>query len=148
MNDYLDDIVKNINKNLKDIDKTERFDTKNNGHVALLIYELTLIFKALKLKEINKFLEILSISVNINVIKRLLFLLEKLSLVTKKRLGNVDYYLPLKTEHRISFSSIDTKQLFVRSSTVIGSALYYATSEKEKMRMRVIEQSTTKEETA
>lgn len=145
LNDYLGDIVENINNSLRKLNKTEGFDDKNNGHIALLIYELVLIFKALKFGEIQNYLELLSIRKSITIIKRLLFLLDKLSLVTKKRLGNIDYYVPLKTEQRIKFSSKDASKLFDRSSTLIGTAQYYTSSTNEKMRMRIIEKSKIKE---
>ena len=141
LNDYLDDIVDSINNNLGSIDKTEKFDTSSNGHVALLIYDLLLMFKALKLGEILEYLKILSCERNHTITKRLLFLLSKLSLIEKKRIGNADYFMPLRTEHRIRFSSIDKSKLFDRSATIIGTAQYYANSQKEKMRRRAIEQS-------
>ena len=58
----------------------------------------------------------------------------------KKRIGNVDYFIPLKTEQRINYSSKDKSKLFDRSSTIIGTAQYYASSSKERMRRRAIEQ--------
>ncbi|MCJ7601913.1 MAG: retron St85 family effector protein [Desulfobulbaceae bacterium] len=138
LDDFLEDIVENIKTNLEGLDKTERFDTKNNGHVSLLIYELLLLFKALKLVEIQGYLKTLSINISLTVIKRLLFLLEKLELVRKKRLGNIDYYVPARTDQRINFSSVDKSKLFDRNSAIIGTAGYYASSRKEKMRKRVI----------
>jgi hypothetical protein len=139
LNDYLDDIVDSINENLSSIDKTERFDTGSNGHVALLIYELLLLFKALKFSEILSYLMLLNCERNKTITKRLLFLLSKLSLIDKKRIGNVDYYLPLRSERRINFSSKDKSKLFDRNSAIIGTAQYYASSQKEKMRRRAIE---------
>lgn len=140
LNDYLDDIVENINGNLSSIDKTEKFDKESNGHVALLIYELILMFKALKLGEILEYLKLLCCKRNQTVTKRLLFLLSKLSLVERKRIGNIDYFIPSKTEQRIKFSSKDKSKLFDRASTIIGTAQYYASSSNEKMRRRAIEQ--------
>lgn len=58
----------------------------------------------------------------------------------KKRIGNVDYFIPSKTEQRIRFSSKDKSKLFDRSSTIIGTAQYYASASNEKMRRRAIEQ--------
>ena len=137
---YLDDIVENINSNLKSIRKTEQFDKENNGHVALLIYDLLLIFKALKLGEILEYLKLLSCKRSQTVTKRLLFLLSKLALVEKKRIGNVDYFIPLKTEQRVDFSSKDKSKLFDRNSAIIGAAQYYTSEPKEKMRKRIIKE--------
>jgi hypothetical protein len=141
LNDYLDDIVENIHKNLQAIDKSEKLDSENNGHIALVVYDLLLMFKALKLGEILDYLKLLSCERNKIITKRLLFLLSKLMLVEKKRIGNVDYFVPLKAEQRINFSSKDKSKLFDRSSTIIGTAQYYASSTEEKMRRRAIEQS-------
>ncbi len=141
LDDYLENIVDNINNNIKDIDKTEQFNAEYNGHVALLIYDLIVIFKALKLKEILAYLKLLSCERNSVVTKRLLFLLSKLLLVDKKRISNVDYYIPLATNHRLKFSSIDKHKLFSRSAASIGTSQYYSESDKEKMRRRVIEQT-------
>jgi len=141
LNDYLEDIVDNIKIYLDEIDKTESFNVDNNGHAALLVYELIVIFRALKLSEIQRYLKLLSIDKSLTVIKRFLFLLDKLSLVSKKRLGRIDYYVSLKTEQRVEFSSKNTSKLFDRNAALIGTAQYYAASDKEKMRRRVIEQS-------
>jgi len=140
LDEFLDDIVNNINSSLCNIKKTERFDVENNGHVAMLIYELVFIFKALKINEIRKYLSKLSASIDLSHIKRLLFLLEKLSLINRKRLGNIDYYIPLKVEQRITFSSKNPSMLFNRTAASIVTAKYYESSNKEKMRKRVIDQ--------
>lgn len=139
LDDYLDDIVLNIKDNLNEIDQTEKFDCENNGHIALLIFEMILMYKALKLKEIEKYLKILGIKRNQTIIKRLIFLLNKLSLVGKKRIGNVDYYISLKNEQRVKFSSRDKNKFFDRNSSLLGVAQYYASSKNEKMRKRVID---------
>lgn len=139
LNCYLDNILESINGNLDSIFKSEKFDKESNGHVALLIYELILMFKALKFGEILEYLKILCCERKRTLIKRLLFLLSKLSLVEKKRIGNVDYYVPLKTKQRIRFSSKDTSKLFDRRATIIRTAQYYISSSNEKMRMQAIE---------
>lgn len=138
LNVYLEDIVLNINNNLAKINKTEKFDVNNNGHISLLICELLLMFKALKLKEIQHYLELLSINKKLSVTKRLLFLLEKLELIVKKRLGNMDFFIPANSNQRVSFASIDKHKLFDRTSSIIGTSSYYASSAKEKMRKRII----------
>lgn len=137
--EYIDDIIINVNAYLDKRDKTELFDRKKNGHIAILIYELILMFKALKLTEIKEYLNSLSFEVPQNVIKRLLFLLQKLLLVQLKRVGNIDYYLPTSTEQRIKFASKNSTNLFDRNAAVIGTALYYAKSPKEAMRKKLIE---------
>lgn len=138
---YLSDIVNDINEHLSSIRKTEKFNKESNGHVALLIYDLLLIFKALKFGEILEYLRLLACERNQTITKRLLFLLKKLSLVSTKRIGNVDYFIALKTEHRINFSSKDKSKLFNRDSTIIGTAQYYTESNRERMRKRAFEQS-------
>ena len=140
---YLDDLVENITDNLSNINKTESFNIEKNGHIALAIYELVLIFKALKLSEVKEYLKVIGITKKSLVIKRLLFLLEKLSLVTKKRRGNVDYYIALEKDSRVKFTSKDSDKGFDRNAAILGVSQYYASSNKEKMRKRVIEEATT-----
>lgn len=140
LDDYLDDIVDSIKINITNLNKTEKFNKPNNGHVALLIYELVSMFKALKISEIQEYLLLLDIQRKENELKRLLFLLDKLSLVVKKRRGNIDYFLPKSKQQRINFSSRDTIKLFDRSSALIGTAEFYASSSKERMRKLVIDE--------
>lgn len=142
---YLDDLVENINDNLSNINKTESFNVEKNGHIALAIYELVLIFKALKLGEIKEYLKKIGITKKTSVIKRLLFLLNKLSLVTKKRRGNIDYYIALENNSRVKFTSKYSDKGFDRNAVVLGISQYYASSRNEKMRKRVIEEAVKEE---
>lgn len=138
LNNFISDIVNNINTYLANMNKTESFNIKNNGHIALLIYELTTIFHALKLNEIQKYLQILSINRSQKEVKRLLFLLQKLDFIKKSRYGNNEFFLPLKKDQRLNLSSKDKKKLFDRNSANIGSAQYYTKTVAEEMRKLAI----------
>ncbi len=138
LDEFLDDIITNIKVYLNKINKSELFNTRSNGHVAMLVYDLILIFKALKLKELQSYLKLLSVERDTVEIKRLIFLLTKLDLIEKKRFGNVDFFLPREKAPRIKFSSVDKNNLFDRSAAIIGTAAYYAYSDKEMMRKRAI----------
>ena len=136
---YIEDIVSNILNRISETTKTEIFNKTNNGHIALLMFEMILIFKALKITEIQIYLSVLAININLKSIKRLLFLLEKLSLIQKKRLSNIDFFLPLKSHSRINFASDSSKKrIFDKNAAIIASSEYYASSESEKLRKRLL----------
>lgn len=141
LNEYLEDIINNVQSTLSKTQKSEQFNFSSNGHIALLIFEIILIYKALKISEIQKYLLILGIDIKANEVKRLLFLLGKLSFVSIKRLGNIDYFIPIRPESRITFSSKDKQKLFDRNAALIGTSQYYKSSTKEIMRKKVIELS-------
>lgn len=140
ISDYLEDFVSNIKDSLNKINETTSFNKESNGHIALLIYECIVLFKALKLSEIQNYLKMLSVEKAGNEVKRLLFLLEKLDLVLKKRRGNVDYFLPAKTSTRIKFASKSKEKLFDKTSASLGAAQYYSASSKEKIRKKLIDE--------
>ena len=142
IDDYLEDIVRNIKLNIDSSNSSEAFDRENNGHIAMLIYELVSIFKAITFNEIKSYLKIMLVNANTTIIKRLIFLLAKLDLVVCKRMGKIDYYLPLKTEERLTLSGFDKQRSFQRTSVIIGTASYYESSTKEKFRKLVISNST------
>lgn len=82
-------------------------------------------------------------SLNVDVapqeVSRLLFLLEKLEFIEKRRMGNTEYYLVIENDHRIVFSNKNNDNKFDRNSATIAAAKYYQRSKKEKIRMKVLE---------
>jgi len=135
---YLDDIVDGIEVYLEKGNKTEAFNVESTGHIALLIFEMLSLYQALILKEIKEFLSILGCNIDQKEIKRLLFLLDKLSLIKKERIGNRDYYLPARQESRVSFSSKFKEKLFDKNAAMMGAAQYYAYNPEERIRRKVI----------
>ena len=138
---FVGDITDSIESRLDGQGKTIKFDTSSSGHIAFLIFDLVSIFKALKLKEIQEFLGCLDIDITSSAVKRILFLLTKLDMVTTRRAGNLDYYIPRRDQVRVHFSSKDKKARFDRGMASIGAMEYYSRNSKESLRKRLIEDS-------
>jgi len=133
LKDYLPDMRDNVVAYLNELDKTEKFSSENNGHVAFLIYEFVNIFQALKLKEITSYLNILGVPNSQEKTKRLIFLLKKFKLIDSTKLGHIDFYYPLKNQNRINFAgSID------KTAIKIETAAYYRKNSAESIRSKVI----------
>jgi len=139
LNDHLEDIAESLNLLLEVGNRTEKFNSDNMGHIAFLMYDLILTYKALISKEIKQYLKELNIDIAPHVVSRLLFLLEKLELVKKKRMGNNCYYLVIGDAHRISFSNKFSKNKFDRNSATVSAIRYYNSAKKEKRRVQVLE---------
>ena len=139
LSDHLEDIAESLNTLLKEGNRTEKFNLDNMGHIAFLIYDLILTYKALISKEIKLYLKELNVDIAPHVVSRLLFLLEKLELVEKKRMGNSYYYLVIGDAHRISFSNKFNENKFDRNSATLSAIRYYNSSKKEKRRVQVLE---------
>ena len=71
-----------------------KFDSRNSGHLSLLIGDLIATFSALKIKEIISLLEQMGIQdIDTRTIKGHLFLLEKLDLIKKEYYRSTEYYI-------------------------------------------------------
>ena len=135
---FLQDLVENIQCFLSGTKKTEEFDISNNGHIAFLIYDLLLIFKALNITEICSYLDRLNCNREPKEIKRLLYLLQKLSLIKISRYGNVNFYLTIKPYPRIDF--VSNGKTLDRASFSMKVSQYYLTSKKETKRINALKQ--------
>ncbi len=139
LTEHLDDITETLTKILSDSLKEEPFNTKNKGHIAFLMFDLIATYKALIRKEIKIYLKELNINIASNEVSRLLFLLEKLELIKKKRRGNIDYYIVVEKEHRIIFFSKASDKKFDRNTATMAAVKYYNKSKKEKRRLNLLQ---------
>ncbi|WP_152529087.1 hypothetical protein [Stutzerimonas azotifigens] len=117
---------------LSDLDKTEAFSLSNNGHVAFLVFEIIKLYRALKFGEIEKYLSSLNVSLQRDKLRRMLFLLEKLSLVKSVKRGHQDYYWACSEVGKISLAKLDY------SKAKVAAMQFYALSDSEKQRFEVI----------
>lgn len=140
LNDYLEDIADCLSEFLENSKKSEKFNKESKGHIAFLIHDLVSTFKALKVREIKTYLSALGININTADLGRLLFLLEKLNLIKKKRGGRLDYYMSIDGSYRVEFSNKEDS-IFDRNDATLGAMAYYNTSKKEKVRLKVLEAS-------
>ena len=136
---HLPAIADAIEESLEKCEKSQSFSTRRDGHIALLVYELVRIFGALKIEEIRDYLEVLSAPRKRKVVKRLLFLLQKLELIEVRRYLNLDYYFTRKTEQRVQFTVATGAPMFDFLSASLGTKDYYQRADNEVNRRRVID---------
>lgn len=74
--------------------KLTRFDKTNNGHIALLLSELTYFFHALKLTEITTYLEYLGVKLDRKKAKEIIYLLRKLNIIDVLEYMSDTFYIP------------------------------------------------------
>ncbi|MEQ4675609.1 retron St85 family effector protein [Providencia vermicola] len=91
---HIEHVVGDIKERLRNIKKTERFNIKNQGHLAILINEIILLAFPIKIGEIEFALYSMNIDIESKVISRLLYLLNRLKLISNKHYSGVSYYYP------------------------------------------------------
>lgn len=74
--------------------KKTKFDKSNNGHIALLLSELTHIFHALKLNEIITYFDYLGLKVERKKAKEIIYLLRKLKIIDVLEYMSDTFYVP------------------------------------------------------
>lgn len=74
--------------------KLTKFDESNNGHIAMLLSELTYFFHALKLTEIINYLEYLGIILEKKKVKEIIYLLRKLKIIDVLEYMSDVFYIP------------------------------------------------------
>lgn len=129
----LKEMRKDIQKIVSDQDKSEQFNKDNEGHVSFVIYEIIKIFRALKLTEIESFLEKLGLTVPREKLKRLMFLLTKFKLVGKMKRGHVEYYYVAIDTIKVDFSG-----KFEPIKAKLAAMQFYITNDSESKRLQVI----------
>lgn len=112
---------------------SEKFNRDNHGHLAFLIYEIVKTFKAVKLTEVNKYLEVVGVSLKPDKLKRLLFILNKLQLIGRRRRGHTWYYYAVGDHRKISFGG-----RFDPLNAGLVAQQFYVTNEGEAPRLEVI----------
>lgn len=125
LKEHLDDITDSLSNILDEVQKTEKFNLANKGHIAFLIYDLILTYKALINKEIKLYLKSLNVDIASQEVSRLLFLLEKLELIKKEEweIQNIiwllrmiiESYFPIKI---MIISLIGIQQQFLLSNII------------------------------
>jgi len=118
---------------LNNLNKSEAFDSNNEGHLSFLIYEIIRIYTPLKISEIDEFLRELKIILRKEKLKRLIFLLSKFDLIKSKRRGHDTYYLTLSEEERLKFGGH-----FDKAKAKISARQYYALSNEESKRSYIL----------
>lgn len=93
--DYLDDLLHNVHEKLRSSSKTSMFKKENSGHNALLVYEIIRLSYPILIGEIEFSLEALELTCDESEIKRHLYLLGKLGMISHNNYSSYKYYYPL-----------------------------------------------------
>ena len=133
----LKDISQDIKDLLKKYNKKEMFQIDNPGHISFLIFEIILLFKALKYNEISKFLDCLDLSISKSELNRFLFLLEKLEFISKKSYGS-EFYYPLQKQSRVRFSLKDKTKKIDKSAITMAAVQFYTQEPSERHRQKIL----------
>lgn len=126
-----------LEKITEELPKSEEINAMNDGHLALIVFELTKAFHAILFSEIHDYISIiLGRAVPKRTIKRALFLLEKFGLLRTKRKGHYTYYLPTPSE--MSKERVDFDGSFNIARATIESKAFYDSEIKESRRAQII----------
>jgi hypothetical protein len=93
--DTLDAVEREINAILSKKTKTTGFRSGDHGHLMLLIADLVALNVIILQREIQEILNQIGIGVTPQALKKYLFLLDQLHLISARRYGHVDYYTNL-----------------------------------------------------
>lgn len=115
-------------------DGSEAFNKENEGHVSFVVYEIIKTFRALKLLEVEAYLEALGLSISRDKLKRLIFLLGKFKLISSSKRGHVDYYYALIDTVKVEFAG-----KFDQTRAKLAAQQFYATNDSESKRIHVIQ---------
>ena len=130
----LDLMISDIEGVLSKQDKSVAFDKGNEGHISFFIFEMLLVFRALKFTEIVEFLSCLDFSVGNDLVRRLLFLLGKFGLVGERKRGHTTYYYATSDVSRIEFGG----KLDATEATLSAMRFYVTNPSSEAQRTSVI----------
>jgi hypothetical protein len=120
--DEIELVIHDLENRLDSVRKHNSFDSENSGHLALLIYEIITLAEPIKLTEIKLALIHLRFDdITTKDITRLLYLLEKLSLIGEEEYSTVPYYYAIKRDlKRLSFGSKKNGGVFNRDAAFMA----------------------------
>lgn len=130
-------VIECIKKRLKTANKKALFSQSNPAHIALLIFDIIFIFYPIKDYEIELALIALNIeSSNENYIKRILYLLQAMGMVGKKKYSNITFYYPLENNKRVYLGKDNQGRIKEYKSMRVRAVTSFVLSEDESSRKR------------
>lgn len=135
---HLPDIADSIEELAKPVKERQSFNVNDTGHVAFLVHELLVLFRALIVKDIREYLRILGVDLSIAEMTRTLFLLDKLGLVRKEKFGHPTYYLPTTNERRVYLAEKESNRVVDRTALELEVSVFYDTSPSQRKRKRFL----------
>jgi hypothetical protein len=117
----LGEIADDVSELLKKIPGSREFKVGNNGHIALLAFELIFLFHALLQSEIHSYLnKVLVDELSEGRVRRILFLLQKFGLVKMVKRGHYEFYVA-----EIGVSRVNLAGKFNVVESKISTRLFY-----------------------
>lgn len=132
-------IANDIKTKLTGTQKTQKFSSKNPAHIALLIYDIVLLTHPITITEIELALLSLGIDTDQNSVSRLLYLLEKLKLISHTTYSSVKYYFDTSNNNRrIKFGTNIKGKTRDTPAITMAFRQTYLTKDDEQSRKRTL----------
>jgi|GEM_PF-1094065 hypothetical protein len=104
--DMLNDIIKDIEEEIQHLPKKHQLDQSETTHLIAAIYQVTNIFIALKITEIQTYLEMLEFKFTLGQLKARLFLMQKFRIIEKLQYSDAEYFVIGKNSyHHMTLST-------------------------------------------
>jgi len=97
---HLEDLCSSIQRKIEALPKRVEFDSKNSGHIALLIAEIIRVCYPIIITEIELVLLAMNVDIKQSEVSRHLYLLRKLEIIDYEFYSTYKYYYPRKPDNR------------------------------------------------
>ncbi len=135
--DYLVDLLGNVEDKLRRSPKTSNFSKENSAHVALLILEIVRLSYPITISEIEISLAALDLDISEKDIKRHIYLLTKMQLLSNLFYSSYRYYYPLiKDLKYVSFGKDRNNKISDSQSMQMSINQSYIMENSEQARKR------------
>lgn len=136
--EHIDFIAKDVSRKLSNVKKSEAFKGTNWAHVAFLIHDIILISNPIMLHEIEMALMAIDVNIERPVVQRLLFLLEKIGLVSHTVYSSVMYFFDIADgERRIRFGTTKSGKVKDNPTLRLSFKKHFILGDDEQSKKRV-----------
>ena len=136
-NDYLIDLSETVKTKLSSLQKKVKFNQKNSGHIAFLVYEIIRLCYPVLIGEIEIALLTLELEVSRSEVNRHLYLLSKLNLISHNLYSSYRYYYPLLSELKtINFGKSKDGKIVESQKIQMSINMSYVSSKDQQSRKR------------
>ncbi|CAH1905834.1 conserved hypothetical protein [Candidatus Nitrotoga sp. HW29] len=118
--DHVHVIIEMLDKKILSIkSKKERFDVSNLQHQIILILDFINLFSVLNKSELQLLASHFLVDMKYPRLNQLLFLLEKIRLISRKHYGGIEYYQPLNfKDEYVDYTSCVAASPYNRATTI------------------------------
>ncbi|MCH1879075.1 retron St85 family effector protein [Alcaligenes ammonioxydans] len=137
--EHMSIMVGDIKQKLDKMLKTQNFSVNNPAHIALLIHDIVMLAYPITFSEIELALVALNIDVDSSAVSRLLYLLQKIELVSCTTYSNVKYYFDKPdSKRRIKFGVDSKGRTRDTPAIIMGFRKTYILKDDEQSRKRAL----------